>query len=236
MARRLASREGRQRTPPEVSEEGPDPRLALRWLISSEVDDDRRLPDPFAWNVEPFSKAYKGRRAFASASRPPMTTRYVPFARSMSGYSGARLRTDVVAGVTVAALALPSSMAYAELAGVPVSAGLYALLLPVLAYALLGSAPRVVVGPGGHRRAARRHRARAAGRGREPRVRRAGRDARAPGRRRLPARPGGPARLDRRLLLTGRPGRLHHRGGHRADPGAAGQARRGVQRRGRGDS
>ncbi|TQM64668.1 high affinity sulfate transporter 1 [Humibacillus xanthopallidus] len=78
-----------------------------------------------------------------------MTTRYVPFARSMSGYSGGRLRTDVVAGVTVAALALPSSMAYAELAGVPVSAGLYSLLLPVLAYAFFGSAPRVVVGPEG---------------------------------------------------------------------------------------
>ena len=38
-------------------------------------------------------------------------------------------RGDVVAGVTVAALALPSSMAYAEVAGVPVN-GLYALLLP----------------------------------------------------------------------------------------------------------
>ena len=100
-------------------------------------------------DVQPFRKAYQGRRAFASASRPPMTTRYVPFARSMAAYSGTRLRTDVVAGVTVAALALPSSMAYAELAGVPVSAGLYALLLPVLAYALLGSAPRVVVGPEG---------------------------------------------------------------------------------------
>ena len=78
-----------------------------------------------------------------------MTTWYVPFACSISTYSGARLRTDVIAGVTVAALALPASMAYAQLAGVPVSAGLYALLLPVLAYAILGSAPRVVVGPEG---------------------------------------------------------------------------------------
>lgn len=99
--------------------------------------------------MQPFSEAYEGRGAFASASRPPLTTRYVPFARSMSTYSGARLRTDVIAGVTVAALALPASMAYAQLAGVPVSAGLYALLLPVLAYAVLGSAPRVVVGPEG---------------------------------------------------------------------------------------
>ena len=56
---------------------------------------------------------------------------------------------DAVAGLTVAALALPSSMAYAELAGLPVTAGLYALLLPVLAYALLGSGLRVVIGPEG---------------------------------------------------------------------------------------
>lgn len=83
--------------------------------------------------MEPFRDAYEGRGAFASESRPPMTTRYVPFARSMSGYSRTRLRTDLLAGITVAALALPSAMAFAELAGVPVSAGLYALLLPVLA-------------------------------------------------------------------------------------------------------
>jgi sulfate permease, SulP family len=99
--------------------------------------------------VQPFREAYHGRGPFAAESRPPITTRYVPFAQSVSTYSGARLRTDVVAGVTVAALALPSAMAFAELAGAPVSAGLYALLLPVLAYAVLGSAPRVVIGPEG---------------------------------------------------------------------------------------
>ena len=99
--------------------------------------------------VQPFEEVYEGRGAFASESRPPITTRYVPFARSLSGYSWARLRTDVIAGVTVAALALPSAMAFAELAGVPVSAGLYALLLPVVGYAVFGSAPRVVVGPEG---------------------------------------------------------------------------------------
>ncbi len=40
-------------------------------------------------------------------------------------------------------------MAYAQLAGLPVTAGLYALLLPVLAYAFLGSGLRVMVGPEG---------------------------------------------------------------------------------------
>lgn len=99
--------------------------------------------------MKPFRDAYHGRSAFASESRPPLTTRFIPFVRSLSGYSSDRLRTDAVAGVTVAALALPSAMAYAELAGAPVSAGLYSLLLPVLAYAVFGSAVRVVVGPEG---------------------------------------------------------------------------------------
>ena len=99
--------------------------------------------------MEPFVVAYRGRTAFACESRPPMSTRYLPFVRSMKSFNGQRLRTDAVAGVTVAALALPSAMAYAEIAGVPVSAGLYALLLPVVAYAVFGSAPRLVIGPEG---------------------------------------------------------------------------------------
>ena len=52
-----------------------------------------------------------------------------------------------MAGITVAALALPASMAYADIAGLPVTAGLYSLLLPLVVYALLGSAPWLVVGP-----------------------------------------------------------------------------------------
>jgi sulfate permease, SulP family len=99
--------------------------------------------------VQPFREAYHGRRPFASESRPPLTTRYVPFARSIEHYSRDRGRTDVIAGITVAALALPSAMAYAQLAGAPVTAGLYALLLPVVAFAVLGPAPRIVIGPEG---------------------------------------------------------------------------------------
>ena len=49
----------------------------------------------------------------------------------------------------MAALAIPSAMAYAELAGATPVNGLYALLLPVIAYALLGSSRQVVVGPEG---------------------------------------------------------------------------------------
>jgi MFS superfamily sulfate permease-like transporter len=54
-----------------------------------------------------------------------------------------------VAGVTVAALAIPAAMAYAEVAGVSPVNGLYALLLPTVAYVLLGSSRQLVVGPEG---------------------------------------------------------------------------------------
>lgn len=54
-----------------------------------------------------------------------------------------------MAGVTVAALALPSAVAYAELAGLSPVVGLYALLAPPIAYALLGSSRQLIVGPKG---------------------------------------------------------------------------------------
>src|SRR4051794_25773101 len=99
--------------------------------------------------LQPFAVAYDGRSAFASAVKPPMVHRYVPLARTLRRYTGSRLRVDAVAGLTVAALSVPAAMAYAEVAGLPLSAGLYGLLLPVLAYAFLGSSPRVVIGPEG---------------------------------------------------------------------------------------
>jgi high affinity sulfate transporter 1 len=97
----------------------------------------------------PYESAYEGRSPFASSTKPPWTRRYVPLADSLKSYSRDKLRVDALAGLTVAALALPASMAYAELAGLPVTAGLYTLLLPVLAYALLGSGLRTVIGPEG---------------------------------------------------------------------------------------
>jgi SulP family sulfate permease len=49
------------------------------------------------------------------------------------------LRSDVIAGVSTAAVVLPKSMAYAAIAGLPVEAGLYTVLVPMAVYALLGS-------------------------------------------------------------------------------------------------
>jgi SulP family sulfate permease len=58
----------------------------------------------------------------------------------------ARLPVDVLAGATLAALAIPEVMGYTKIAGTPVITGLYTLLLPIFAFAIFGSSRHLVVG------------------------------------------------------------------------------------------
>src|SRR4029077_2435664 len=97
----------------------------------------------------PISQAYKSSAAFAPPKHQRGVGGLLPLLGQVRNYSRDRFRIDASAGLTVAALTLPSSMAYAEVAGVPVTTGLYTLILPVLAYAFLSSTPRTVVGPEG---------------------------------------------------------------------------------------
>ena len=55
--------------------------------------------------------------------------------------------TDVLAGITIAALAIPQAMAYSQLVGVPVNVGLFTAVAAMLIYALFTSSRRVIVGP-----------------------------------------------------------------------------------------
>jgi high affinity sulfate transporter 1 len=55
--------------------------------------------------------------------------------------------TDLLAGVAVAAVGIPTGLAYAELAGFSPVVGLYASILPLIAYAIVGSSPQLIVGP-----------------------------------------------------------------------------------------
>ena len=57
-----------------------------------------------------------------------------------------RIPVDVIAGATLAALAIPEVMGYAKIAGTPVITGLYTLILPVALFALFGSSRHLVVG------------------------------------------------------------------------------------------
>jgi len=76
---------------------------------------------------------------------PPLQT-YLPFLRWFP-MSGPSLRADLVAGITVALVLVPQSMAYALLAGLPVVYGLYAALLPVVIGALFGNFNLLHTGP-----------------------------------------------------------------------------------------
>jgi SulP family sulfate permease len=58
-----------------------------------------------------------------------------------------KLRADLVAGITVALILVPQSMAYAQLAGLPVVYGLYASLLPVMVASMWGSSNQLHTGP-----------------------------------------------------------------------------------------
>ena len=64
-----------------------------------------------------------------------------------SGYHSAWFRHDLLAGISVAAVALPVAIAYSQLAGLPPVHGLYASLLPLVAYAVLGSSRQLILAP-----------------------------------------------------------------------------------------
>src|SRR5512145_74565 len=72
--------------------------------------------------------------------------RFFPFL-SWWPLSGANVRTDLIAGVTVALVLIPQSMAYAQLAGLPAYYGLYAAFLPGIIAAMWGSSAQLATGP-----------------------------------------------------------------------------------------
>ncbi|CAN7268664.1 SulP family inorganic anion transporter [Rhizobium sp. LjRoot254] len=71
----------------------------------------------------------------------------LPFISSMRGYRAEWFRLDVTSGLAIAAVGLPSAIAYPALAGLPPEIGIYASIIAVLGYALLGSSRQLVVGP-----------------------------------------------------------------------------------------
>jgi MFS superfamily sulfate permease-like transporter len=76
-----------------------------------------------------------------------MLTRVLPFLGWFKGYDLAKLRMDAVAGLTVALVLVPQSMAYAQLAGLPAHYGLYAAFLPPMLAAMFGSSHQLATGP-----------------------------------------------------------------------------------------
>lgn len=73
--------------------------------------------------------------------------RFAPGLVALVQYKRDDLRSDLTAGLSVAAVALPVGVAYAQLAGFDTVVGLYACIFPLLVYALLGSSRQLILGP-----------------------------------------------------------------------------------------
>ena len=76
-----------------------------------------------------------------------MIKRIFPFLDWFSGYNLGLFKADALAGLTVALVLIPQSMAYAQLAGMPAYFGLYAAFLPPMVAALFGSSRQLATGP-----------------------------------------------------------------------------------------
>ncbi|WP_202112527.1 MULTISPECIES: SulP family inorganic anion transporter [unclassified Gilliamella] len=74
-------------------------------------------------------------------------TSWMPGLSSLLQYKREYFTFDLKAGLSVAAVSLPVSIAYAELTGVGAIAGLYSTILPLIVYALFGSSKQLIVGP-----------------------------------------------------------------------------------------
>jgi SulP family sulfate permease len=73
--------------------------------------------------------------------------RYLPILEWGRAYNGALFTSDLVAALIVTIMLIPQSLAYAMLAGLPPEVGLYASILPIMAYALFGTSRTLAVGP-----------------------------------------------------------------------------------------
>ena len=83
-----------------------------------------------------------------SASRHQrLFLRVAPGLAKLLNYDRADLAPDLIAGLSVAAVALPVGVAYAQLAGFNPAVGLYSSILPLVAYAIFGSSRQLVIGP-----------------------------------------------------------------------------------------
>ena len=73
--------------------------------------------------------------------------RFFPIIKSIQSHTAQDWRKDILAGITVAVMLVPQGMAYSMLAGMPPIYGLYAGLIPLFLYGILGTSRQMSVGP-----------------------------------------------------------------------------------------
>lgn len=82
-----------------------------------------------------------------SAGRRLSLDYFLPGLSRLRAYDVGKGRADAIAGAVVAVLLVPQAVAYAQLAELPASAGLYASMLPLLVYAFCGARANISIGP-----------------------------------------------------------------------------------------
>ena len=76
-----------------------------------------------------------------------MLLKLFPGLLSLQGYNRNVFKSDLLSGITIAAMLIPQSMGYALVAGLPAEYGLYACIVPPVLYALLGTSNKISMGP-----------------------------------------------------------------------------------------
>ncbi|HWD30542.1 MAG TPA: SulP family inorganic anion transporter [Pseudomonas sp.] len=76
-----------------------------------------------------------------------LLSRWLPGLANLLRYRREWLHADLQAGLSVAAIQIPIAIAYAQIVGLPPQYGLYACILPMMVYALVGSSRQLMVGP-----------------------------------------------------------------------------------------
>lgn len=74
-------------------------------------------------------------------------SRWLPGLANLLHYRREWFHADLQAGLSVAAIQIPIAIAYAQIVGLPPQYGLYACVLPMIVYALIGSSRQLMVGP-----------------------------------------------------------------------------------------
>ena len=84
---------------------------------------------------------------FQREEPPPGLLRWLPGLVTLRSYERSWLRQDVAAGLILTAILVPVGMGYAEASGLPAIYGLYATIVPLIAYAIFGPSRILVLGP-----------------------------------------------------------------------------------------
>ena len=84
---------------------------------------------------------------FARVALPHGLSRWIPALAALKTYQRSWLPKDIIAGLVLTAILVPVGMGYAEAAGLPAIYGLYATIVPLIAYAIFGPSRILVLGP-----------------------------------------------------------------------------------------